>query len=102
MIKYLQPTSLSMMLALTFGVALHETKLDTLAVTSALPAAALVAYSVNDVASKFMPSHTHVERIHVGGSVASMQPRTSDDRKYVAGKRQSGVGGGPVYIWPSV
>lgn len=99
--KIIESISLGISLAICSGVFMHETKVDSLAVTAALPAV-VASYGIADISTKFADSHTHVERVSVGGSQPSVQPR-GEDRKYMTPKRLSFTGGTDFgYIWPSV
>lgn len=97
--KIIETISIGLSLAICTGVFMHESKVDSLAVTAALPAV-VAGYGIADVTTKFADSHTHVERVSVG-SQPSIQPR-GDDRKYMSPKRLAFSGGTEFgYIWPS-
>ncbi len=88
-----QRTLITLAVLTSFGVLVHDTKIDqatTLAL--ALPVGLVVLAQVPTLRSE---GHTHVERVafekssHLTSGMPRVQPR-DDHRKYVLGKRTSG------------
>jgi hypothetical protein len=100
--NYIKPLSALLTIATLTGILMHDTKLDSLMVTAALPAV-VIGYGATDVANKFADAHTHVQRVHINPSQPGMQPRGGEDRKYITGgKRLAFSGSGSNFVWPSV
>lgn len=88
-----QRTLITMAVLTSFGVLVHDTKLDQAATLAlALPVGLVVLAQIPTLHSE---GHTHVERVsfdksaHLTSGTPRVQPR-DDHRKYVLGKRTSG------------
>lgn len=87
----IQRTLITFAILTTFGVLVHDTKIDQ-ALAIAVPVGLVVLAQVPTLHSE---GHTHVERVafekssHLTSGMPRVQPR-DDHRKYVLGKRTGG------------
>lgn len=103
------PIGILFTLAAGFGVVLHDTRLDKAATTALAVPIAVVSYGLADAGLKMNDAHIHTERVNVGEnlrnlnySVPKLQPRTEEDRRYVAAKKYHTSGSDVDYQWPSI
>jgi hypothetical protein len=105
MFTFIQRLPIILGLFTSFGVLLHDTQLDSAAVT------ALKLRDTSSEMSKLEPAtsrtpHTHVEHAkikHMHGKQPSMQPRNEQEKKYVSQRKSPFANGfGHDYMWPSV
>lgn len=98
---FTKPLAILLTLLTVSGVLMHDTQIDkAVTVAVALPAV-LASYGVADFAAK-SADHTHTKRVSITSQQPRMQPRNSDDKKYVTQKRMSANLLGSDYSWPSV
>lgn len=97
---------LFMTISTAFGVFIHDTQIDQMAATAALPAI-VVGYGVADILVK-QTDHTHFERAGFNASIGRLheaqprvQPRNGDDKKYISQKKYNSTSYGSDYRWPS-
>jgi hypothetical protein len=105
----INPLSLILTLATSFGVLLHDTQLDrATSISLALPTT-FATIKVNDISIKLSDPHLHVELISYTENIDGLrlaqpriQPRSGEEKRYVASKKFSSDTEGSEYIWPSV
>lgn len=104
----INPIPLIFTIATTFGVLVHDTRIDrATTVALALPAA-FATFAAVDSMAKSGDQHLHVERVSASGHLASIQlsvPRIQprdDDRRYVQSKKIAFGSMDSGYIWPSI
>jgi hypothetical protein len=96
-----KPLPIALTLLTVLGVLMHDTQLDkATTVAIALPAV-LASYGVADAVAR-SSEHVHVERVSITAQQPRVQPRNSDDKKYMTQKRLSANLLGSEYSWPSV
>jgi hypothetical protein len=101
----INPLPLLLTISTAFGVLVHDMHIDKFAVV-ALPAA-IISYGASEVGLKLNDQHLHAERVSFSGSLRlneaqpRVQPRTEDDKKYIAQKKLTYDAYGSDYRWPS-
>lgn len=105
----INPLPLIFTISTVFGVLVHDTQLDTAAMTALTVAVPIVGYVGSGVSLKLNDPHIHNESISVAQGVRELKddnPRTQtrggDDKKYVIQKKASLQSYGSEYIWPSI
>lgn len=105
----LNPAPLMFAIATTFGVLMHDTKIDhatKIAISAPAPFAEYSGSETNVKTTSEQP-HVHVEKVSIGqvNAQRSVNPRTQvrdDDHKYVQPKRLIGGGDDKTTLWPSI
>jgi len=104
----LNPMPLAFAIATTFGVLMHDTKIDHAAKIAISTPAPFAEYSGSETTAKSSDqSHVHVEKVSIGqlNAARTANPRTQvrdDDHKYVQPKRLIGGADDKTTLWPSV
>lgn len=104
---FITPISASIAAITTFGILLHDTQLDQLAVASVVPVSAVVGYAAVDIALRSSEKHLHVERPATATvqqsalrlNLPKIQPR-DDMRRYIQVNKLA-LEGNNGSIWPS-
>lgn len=102
--KILNPLSISLAFIAALGVLVHDTQIYNAAKASTLNLASI--YEINHVEeSKLLKTSTHIHSdsgsfYGLSFQQPSNQPRSRDDKKYVAIKRLIGSSFGSEYSWP--
>ena len=107
--ELINPIPILISLTAVFGVLVHDTKFDK-AVLTAVTAPESISRYAESSASKFLSAnnHIHVEvgsfmsKVGFGSQQPSSQPKSDDDKKYIAQKRLIDNGSGTDYHWPSI
>jgi hypothetical protein len=108
MTSLVNPIPLVLVIATTFGVLMHDTKVDKLATAAIANPSLHSAYGASEVART--NEHVHVEKVSVGGQAHAntarfINPRTQvrdDDHRYVQAKKSPHNGGDSNGLWPSI
>ena len=103
----LNPVPLAFAIATTFGVLMHDTRVDhatKIAISAPAPAA---EYAGSETSKINDQQHVHVEKVSVGSlnAARSANPRTQvrdDDYRYIQPKRLIGGADDKTTLWPSV
>ena len=98
--------SLSLVATTTFGVLMHDMRIDKATVVAFAAPAALAAIALADISSK-SNEHVHVEKAssssHLGyaqSNVPKVPPR-EDARRYTQEKKNAFINGETTTLWPS-
>jgi hypothetical protein len=108
MYPIINPLPLAFTLATTFGVLVHDTKIDHATNVAIAMPSAMITYVAVDSLMKSSDSHIHVERVAgpkqlatLRATVPRVQPR-DDDRRYVQTKKIFFGGSDATSLWPSI
>lgn len=98
--------SLSLVLATTAGVLMHDTQIDKATVVAFAAPAALAAFALADIASK-SNEHTHVEKVSSSSNLGYSRfvpkvPPREENRRYIQEKKLAIIDGDAKTIWPSI
>lgn len=95
-------------LATSFGVLVHDTKIDRAATLAITVPGALAAVAAIDGSTKFSEAHVHVERTSGPKRISDMRsnmPRLNprdDEHPYFQSKKMSFGDADSIGLWPSV
>lgn len=97
-------------LVASFGVFVHDARLDTVAQAVAVPVSAITSENNNlNVDLNSRGQHIHSENgatifhnINIRSQKPATQPRNKDDKKYIAYRRTKNNIISNDYIWPSI
>jgi len=106
----INPLPIIVSLAIVLGVFAHDTQIDKALVAAVSRPATIMNENYNPIKLLVVDQHIHMDSGAINTSVysgfgsqqPSTQPRTQDDKKYIAQKRLSGNFFGSVYHWPSI
>ena len=104
----LNPVPLAFAIATTFGVLMHDTRVDhatKIAISAPAPAAEYAGSETSKTTNE--QQHVHVEKVSVGqlNAARTANPRTQvrdDDHRYIQPKRLIGGSDDKTSLWPSV
>lgn len=98
---------LTILLSAGFGLAVHDTRIDKAIVDAANPPA--IISEVRSQPERLVAEmHIHSEmtsfssNLNLRSNQPSVQPKNTDDKKYIAQKGQKYSTAGSEYIWPSI
>jgi hypothetical protein len=103
----MNPITIMISLTATFGVFMHDTRLDQVIANVATPAIASHS-SVEHIRSYISDQHVHSESNSFDRTAGAhmqqptIKPRDQDDKKYIAQKKLMGSGSSEEYFWPSI
>jgi hypothetical protein len=98
---------LTILLSAGFGLAVHDTRLDK-AIVDAVNNPVIISEVRSEPERLISELHIHSEmtsfasNLNLRAHQPSVQPKTDDDKKYIAQKRQKYSSAGSEYIWPSI
>lgn len=107
--ELINPIPILISLTAMFGVFVHDTKFDK-AILTAVTAPESISRYAESSSSKFLSidHHIHAEigsfmnKVGFGSQQPSSQPKSNDDKKYIAQKHLIDSGSGADYHWPSI
>ncbi|MFZ2125090.1 MAG: hypothetical protein WA087_03870 [Candidatus Saccharimonadales bacterium] len=98
---------LTILLSAGFGLAVHDTRIDK-AIVDAMTMPAIIVEVRSQPERLISEFHTHSEmtsfasNLNLRAHQPSVQPKNTDDKKYIAQKGQKYSNAGSEYIWPSI
>jgi hypothetical protein len=105
---FINPLSILISLTAVFGVFIHDSQLNSVAMTAMSPPAITANYSHGAINLLSDSQHIQSESSFLSSAYSlrsqqpTVQPRNEDDKKYIAQRRIMGNTFGNDYYWPSI
>lgn len=106
--EIISPLTVLISLTAVFGVFMHDTQIDKALITAVTAPVETSEFRTEPIKLPSVEQHIHAESTsfsntaNLNAQQPATQPRNSDDKKYVAGRRLMGNSPGNEYSWPSI